>query len=124
MAGPKSTIEDETMTIVWRGKRPLQRKTGMNKTEAAYALRLEWQKQSGEILDYRYEAIKLRLADKTFYTPDFFVVCPDHMEIHEVKGGFYREAARVRFNVAAEQFPWFRFILARYVKKEWVIEEL
>ena len=50
-------------------------KTGeMNKTESAYAEYLEQQKRQGLILWYRFEGVKLRLADKTFYTPDFAVM--------------------------------------------------
>lgn len=46
-------------------------KTGqMNKTESAYCQHLEQRKRAGEIAWYRFEGIKLRLADNTFYTPD------------------------------------------------------
>ncbi|HHU8883863.1 TPA: DUF1064 domain-containing protein, partial [Escherichia coli] len=45
-------------------------KTGqMNKTESAYCQHLELRKRAGEIVWYRFEGIKLRLADNTFYTP-------------------------------------------------------
>lgn len=45
-------------------------KTGqMNKTESAYCQHLEQRKRAGEIAWYRFEGIKLRLADNTFYTP-------------------------------------------------------
>ena len=47
-------------------------KTGqMNKTESAYCQHLELRKRAGEIAWYRFEGIKLRLANNTFYTPDF-----------------------------------------------------
>lgn len=47
-------------------------KTGkMNKTEIAYSQHLEALKSCGEIVWWKFEAIKLRLADSTFYTPDF-----------------------------------------------------
>ncbi len=50
-------------------------KTGqMNKTESAYCQHLELRKRAGEIVWYRFEGIKLRLADNTFYTPDFAVM--------------------------------------------------
>ncbi len=84
-------------------------KTGqMNKSEAAYAAHLELLKHSGEILWYRFEGIKLRLADNTFYTPDFAVMARDCvMEIHEVKG-FWQDDARAKIKIAAEMYP-FRF---------------
>jgi hypothetical protein len=102
-------------------KEPKQRK---NQTEQRYERDHLWpQYQSGEIWDYRFEPIKLRLADNTFYTPDFLVVRGDGLEIHEIKGGFEREDARVKWKAAAEAFPWFRFVVARYDKKKWKIEE-
>ncbi|MGP1363603.1 DUF1064 domain-containing protein [Neisseria sicca] len=88
-------------------------KTGeMNKTEAAYAEYLEQQKQQGVILWYRFEGVKLRLADKTFYTPDFAVMTANGtMEMHEVKG-FWQDDARVKIKVAAESYP-FRFVAVK-----------
>lgn len=86
----------------------------MNKTEAAYAAHLEAAKKMGQVLDFRFEAVKLRLADKTFYTPDFMVLTTDRLiEFHEVKG-FWEDDARVKIKVAAEQHWWARF---RAVKK-------
>ena len=94
----------------------------MNKLEAAYAARLESLKLAGEIADYRFECLKLRLADNTFYAPDFMVLRPDGaFEIHEVKG-HWEDDARVKIKVAAELYP-FKFIAARKVKGAWVFEE-
>lgn len=94
----------------------------MNKTEAEYAERLESLKLAGEISDYRFECVKFKLADKTFYTPDFMVLRPDGtFELHEVKG-FWEDDARVKIKVAAAQYP-FKFIAARKVKGAWEMEE-
>ena len=94
----------------------------MNKTEAEYAERLESLKLAGEISDYRFECVKFKLADKTFYTPDFMVLRPDGtFELHEVKG-FWEDDARVKIKVAAAQYP-FKFIAARKVKGAWETEE-
>lgn len=94
----------------------------MNKLEAAYAARLESLKLAGEISDYRFECVKLRLADRTFYTPDFMVLRADGtFEMHEVKG-FWEDDARVKIKVAAELYP-FKFIAARKQKGAWVFEE-
>jgi len=80
----------------------------MNKTEAAYAQHLELLKQAGEIVWYRFEGVKLRLADNTFYTPDFAVMSGDGvMEMHEVKG-HWQDDARAKIKIAADQYP-FRF---------------
>lgn len=102
-------------------------KTGqMNKTESAYCQLLELRKRAGEIDWYRFEGIKLRLADNTFYTPDFAVMLANgEMEMHEVKG-FWADDARVKIKVAAEQYP-FRFIAVKPKAKKagsgWEVEE-
>lgn len=86
----------------------------MNKTEKAYADHLELLRQAGEVLWVRFEGIKLRLADSTFYTPDFAVLAADGvMELHEVKG-HWQDDARVKIKVAADQYPFrFRAVKAR-----------
>lgn len=77
----------------------------MNKTETAYAQHLEWRKLAGEVVWYKFESIKLRLADKTFYTCDFFVMLSTgELQAHEVKG-HWEDDARVKTKVAAEQYP-------------------
>ena len=95
----------------------------MTKLEEAYSWELERRLKRGEILVWRYEAITFKLAPDTRYTPDFFVVCADGMvEFHEVKG-FRREDSWVKLKVAAEVFPWFRFLLVTN-GKGWVIREV
>ena len=94
---------------------------GMNKTEARYAREvLGIRKMAGFVIDWRFEAIKLRLAKRTWYTPDFMVWTPERIEIHEIKGGFIRDDAAVKIKVAAEIFKEFKFVLARYIKGIWV----
>ena len=83
-----------------------------NKTETQYEQTLELQKQAGDVLWYRFEGLKLRLADNTFYTPDFAVMRSDGvMELHEVKG-FWQDDARVKIKVAASIYP-FRFVAVK-----------
>ena len=81
-------------------------KTGaMNQTERAYANLLEMRKHAGEVAWYRFEGMKFRLADNTFYTPDFAVMLADgQLEMHEVKG-FWTDDARVKIKIAADQYP-------------------
>lgn len=96
-----------------------------NKTEAAYEQYLELQYKAGEILWYRFEGIKLRLADNTFYTPDFFVLRKDgHLECHEVKG-FWKDDARVKIKVAASLYPFAFLAVTQKSKKAaggWEVE--
>jgi hypothetical protein len=102
-------------------------KTGqMNKTEKAYADRLTLLLQAGEVAWFKFEGIKLRLADNTFYTPDFAVMLASgEMECHEVKG-FWQDDARAKIKIAADMYP-FRFIAIKPEAKKrgggWIIEE-
>lgn len=93
----------------------------MNGTERKYADYLEQCRKRGDILRWDFEPVKLRLADSTFYTPDFRVILHDGTEeYHEVKG-FWRDDARVKIKVAAEMHPY-RFIAVSLVKKQWHTE--
>lgn len=84
----------------------------LNKTEAAYGAHLALLKSAGEVQWYRFEGVKLRLADNTFYTPDFAVMAADGvLEMHEVKG-FWQDDARAKIKIAADQYP-FRFMAFR-----------
>lgn len=110
------------MDIKARGKRPTAPRN-MNKLEKAWADQLFLLLRAGEIMAYEYEAIKLRLADNTTFTPDFFVIDSEgYVEFHEVKG-FWREDARVKIKVAKEKYPWFRFIAITKIKGVWKEEE-
>ena len=97
----------------------------MNKTEAAYDQHLALLQHAGQILWRRFEGLKLRLADNTFYTPDFAVMAADGViECHEVKG-YWQDDARAKIKIAADQYP-FRFIAIKArTKKEgggWEVE--
>ena len=102
-------------------------KTGqMNKTEAEYALHLEAQRHQGVVAWWKFEGIKYRLADNTFYTPDFAVMLADGtMQAHEVKG-FWVDDARVKIKVAAEMYPVEFIAIKKQAKKDgggWAVEE-
>ena len=103
-------------------------KTGQkNKTEQAYELEvLKPAMQDGSVSWYRFEGVKLRLADNTFYTPDYCVMRSDGtMEMHEVKG-FWQDDARVKIKVAADMYPLKFIAVKRRAKKNgggWNTEE-
>lgn len=98
----------------------------MNKTERLYAERLDARLHHGEIVWHRFEGIKLRLADNTFYSPDFAVMAADGvLEMHEVKG-FWQDDARVKIKVAAAQYP-FRFFAVYAPRRkgdDWRVDEV
>ena len=98
--------------------RPRQPKNGPNLTETRYQTLLEMRLRAGEIQWHGFEAIKLRLAPKTFYTPDFVVLDQSgQLEIHEVKG-HWEDDARVKIKVAARLFPWMIFLGVTKVPKK------
>ncbi len=94
------------------------REPDMNKTEAEYAQMLEARRVSGEIQWWAYEAMTLKLADNTRYTPDFLVTLADGaLEVHETKGGFIREDGWLKLKVAAGMFPFRFFLCQKQAKK-------
>jgi hypothetical protein len=91
---------------------------GPNKTEQEYMDQLKLLKISERIVDYGYEKIKLKLAKKTTYTPDFYVLHNDRsLDLIEIKG-HWEDDARVKIKVAAEMFPFFRFIAVKKLTKK------
>lgn len=102
-------------------------KTGaMNKTESAYAQTLELRKIAGEIAWYKFEGMKFRLADNTFYTPDFTVLLSTgELEAHEVKG-YWLDDARAKIKIAADMYPLQFIAVTQKSKKDgggWNIEK-
>lgn len=98
----------------------------MNKTEAAYDAHLRQLFHAGDVLWHKFEGVKLRLADNTFYTCDFAVLpATGVLEMHEVKG-FWQDDARVKIKVAASLYP-FRFVAVKARAKKngggWELEE-
>jgi hypothetical protein len=90
----------------------------MNKLEARYAALLEGRKLADEIADWKFESIKLILADRVTYLPDFAVLhVGGRVEFVETKG-FLRDDARIKVAVAAKQFPWFSFTMAFWDRKQ------
>ena len=102
----------------------------MNNYEKAYKEELLADPQ---VFDCFFEAIKLRLADNTFYTIDWFVLMVDGtIELHEVKACrndgkvLVQDDAQVKIKVAAEQYPMFTFRRAAGLRRkgqfQWKIE--
>jgi hypothetical protein len=124
---PSEKIEGDRQSVMGLGVAPANKKAGaMNSWEQEYAMELESRKRAGEILWWGFESIKLRLADATFYTPDFaawlwvpgyglgteWVAKELRMHFVEVKGHL-RDDAAVKFKVAAAQFPFAIFSMLR-----------
>ena len=109
------------------GGRPRHEPGKMNGLEKKYAQHLELRKMTGEIIDYKFEPLKLKLAPATFYNPDFGVLMPDgRVELHECKSSHWEDDARVKIKVAASFFSrWFTLVAAQWDKsaKDWKFEE-
>jgi hypothetical protein len=90
-------------------KAPGSTPTGtMNKTEAAWARRLD---ADPAVRAWHYEEVKVRVGmERAWYTPDFFVEYRDGTYgFDEVKGAHVRDKGRARFQAAARLHPWARW---------------
>ena len=94
----------------------------MNRMEKAFAGELDLWKIAGEIQEYQFESVKLKLAKGCYYTPDFLVV-KDHIYFYEVKG-FMRDDAAVKLKIAARLFPWAQFILVTQDGSGWKFQSI
>ncbi len=96
----------------------------MNKTETAYAAHLDALQFAGHVLWYKFEGIKLRLADSTFLTVDFAVMRADGvLEMHEVKG-FMQDDANAKLKVAAAMYPMVFKLVRKAKGGEWDVTEI
>lgn len=110
-----------------KGRRVRREPGVMNGLEKKYAAELEAQLARGEIAWWKFDSFKIRLADNTFYTPDFIVMGIDAVvSFVEVKG-HWEDDARVKIKVAAETYWMFQFVAIRSRQKKhgggWVHEE-
>ena len=106
-----------------RGRGVRHERGEMNKLEARYAAELDARKAGGEVVLWMFEAVTLRLAPRTTYTPDFMVMLKDgSIEFHEVKA-FMEDDAAVKLKVAAAMFP-FRFVLVKRAGATWTMKEI
>jgi hypothetical protein len=93
----------------------------MNKLERRYSEYLTGQQAAGKIEWFSFEAITLKLAFDTRYTPDFFIMRADGvLECHECKG-WWHEDAKIKIKVAAAKFP-FIFIGVKLISSGWEFE--
>ncbi len=105
--------------------RPVRAVRGsMNQVEARYAKHLQAQVARGELAGFWFEPLKFRLADKTYYSPDFLVMLPDgRLELHEVKGWMEDDAA-VKLKVTAETYWLFPVVVATEKRGAWTLREV
>lgn len=87
----------------------------MNKTEAAFFARL----QAERFTNIHYESMKFRLAEKCWYTPDFTAEGERGICCFEVKGGFVRDDAVVKFKVARQLYPHIHWEMWQLTRAGW-----
>jgi len=102
----------------------------MNGTETAFSHLLELERISGLIVRWRFEALKLRLADMTSYSPDFMTLRGDgSIHLYEIKPGnragpVWTPDSHVKAKLAAEAFGEFFFHVAWHYGKVWHVESI
>lgn len=113
----------------------------MSKVEMAYSGHLALQKSAGEILEFWFEKITLKLGPDCHYKPDFMVMRTDRvLELHEAKpiggagirakgGPRFGNDSIVKLRACAGSFPFPCFIVVpedkgmnRWVKKRVLYE--
>lgn len=116
--------------------KPIKIESSMNKTEGAFAQYLDLLIKAKEIVDYRFEPFRFILAHNVVdkrnavtYLPDFLIVHPDHFELVDTKvkrkdWSSMRDDARVKINIAAEFFPWFRWSVYYLEHGRWIREAI
>lgn len=92
----------------------------LNKTERAFLEKLRGDGYAW----IGIQSFKLKLADNTTYTPDFWSFRHgERMIAWEVKG-FWRDDARVKIKVAAHQYRFFDFIAVQRKGGQWTEEKI
>lgn len=92
--------------------KPKDDSAGMNKGEMRYASVLDQRIVDGHVAGWYFEHLSIKLADNTFYKPDFLVILADgSVELHEVKGAskgsfVVTESGWVKIKVTAKQSPF------------------
>ena len=108
---PKSEPPKDSTTT------PAQR---MNATEHGFSIGLEASRRAGLIEDWKFEAVKLRIGPRCFYTPDFLVERFGQKPLFlETKGPFVREDSRVKFIAAKELHKWADFEMHQLTQGDW-----
>jgi hypothetical protein len=99
-------------------KLPESERRPMNAWERRYADELAARMLAGEVTWWAFGSYRLRLAVRTFYTPDFLVKTGHAVEAIEIKG-FLEDDAAVKFKWARRDFPFFLWRMVRWERGAW-----
>lgn len=93
----------------WKRRKPGEK----TDPESAWENKLLEEQSAGIVHEYRYEPIKLKLCDGTYYIPDYMVLMADgSVYFDECKGSWKapnQAKSRLKLKMAAELYPWFTF---------------
>ena len=93
-------------------------KRKINQTEREFEVLLKARMSRGEIVEYRFEGVRLGWGDCMVYKPDFTARRPDgRIELLEVKGAHIRDRDIVRFKGCRAEWKDF-FIFEMHQKKD------
>lgn len=101
-------------------------RAAMNRVEGLYAAFLEQQRTTGAVLFWAFEPMKIVLAPKTTYTPDFLVVRPQlPMRFVDIKGTkkelpWIEPDAALKIKLAAVLYWPFEFLVSWHVRGRWL----
>ena len=116
------TVQQEPIELKRPKLRGEDRKRKMNQTEREFETLQLARKSRGEIVDFRFEGVRLGWGDCMVYKPDFTALRPDgRIELLEVKGAHIFTRDIVRFKgCRAEWKDFFIFEMhQRDANKTW-----
>lgn len=95
----------------------------MNKLESRYAQHLDILKLSGEVSNWWFEKVAIRIGERGFWHPDFLVHLSNGLiEFHDTKG-HVKDDALVKAKAVAEQLP-FGVVHVHWKKGKWVFRRI
>lgn len=96
----------------------------MNKLEQAWAAELDRRQCTGTVVWWGFELWKFRLADRTWYTPDFVgMLDTGQLVIWETKG-WMEEDANVKLKVTSDLYWMFPVYLVKQTKAGLIATEV
>src|SRR5262249_52520698 len=108
---PEASQEVRASLGLLGGSNAVQASPYRSKLEAHYAALLTMQQRAGEVVRWRYEAIRLTLAPRTTLTVDFVLTLPDGRIVFDETKGFRRDDAMAKLKIAAALYPEWTFRL-------------
>lgn len=129
LPGSKGSLPPEASGVLVSPEAPKKRKprrmpkapTALNELENKF---YAWLSERYEVSKIRVQAITLRLAVDTTYTPDFYAPRGNVVtgSFYEVKGEHMWEDSWVKLKIAANMYPEFSFYFCELIEGEWHVQ--